>query len=62
MAAARLLGSSILVIEAGKTTAFVGSSGVGKLTLLALTTRLYDPTEGVVTIDGQDIRKLKKAE
>ncbi|BDD58375.1 hypothetical protein MAP00_003656 [Monascus purpureus] len=29
---------------------------------LALTTRLYDPTEGVVTIDGQDIRKLKKAE
>lgn len=50
------------MIEAGKTTAFVGSSGVGKLTLLALTTRLYDPTEGVVTIDGQDIRKLKKAE
>ncbi|KAL3469042.1 P-loop containing nucleoside triphosphate hydrolase protein [Aspergillus californicus] len=51
-----------LVIESGKTTAFVGSSGVGKSTLLALSTRLYDPTEGIVMIDGQDIRTLKRGE
>jgi ABC-type multidrug transport system fused ATPase/permease subunit len=51
-----------LVIESGKTTAFVGPSGVGKSTLLALATRIYDPKEGIVMIDGQDIRTLKKGE
>jgi len=47
-----------LVVEAGKTTALVGRSGSGKSTMLALVPRLYDPTEGKVEIDGQDIRDV----
>ncbi len=42
---------------AGKTTALVGPSGGGKSTLLNLILRLYDPNEGRVLIDGQDIGK-----
>lgn len=45
-----------LVAEAGKTTALVGRSGSGKSTMLALVPRLYDPSDGKVEIDGQDIR------
>lgn len=45
-----------LTFEAGKTTALVGPSGGGKSTILNLILRLYDPQEGVVRIDGQDIR------
>ena len=47
-----------LVAEAGKTTALVGRSGSGKSTMLALVPRLYDPSEGRVEIDGQDIRDV----
>lgn len=42
---------------AGKTTALVGPSGGGKSTLLNLILRLYDPNQGRVLIDGQDIGK-----
>lgn len=45
-----------LIFEAGKTSALVGPSGGGKSTILNLILRLYDPHEGNVTIDGQDIR------
>ena len=40
----------------GETIAFVGPSGAGKSTILNLIPRLYDPSEGVVRIDGQDLR------
>ncbi len=47
-----------LHIEPGKTFALVGASGAGKSTILSLILRLYDPTSGVVKIDGHDIRSI----
>jgi ATP-binding cassette subfamily B (MDR/TAP) protein 1 len=44
--------------EAGKLTAIVGLSGSGKSTIAGLITRLYDPTSGSITLDGQDIKDL----
>ncbi|KAJ3495517.1 hypothetical protein NLG97_g3341 [Lecanicillium saksenae] len=43
---------------AGKYTALVGLSGSGKSTVAGLTTRLYDPTQGTVTLDGRNLREL----
>ena len=51
-----------LVIEAGETAVLVGLNGAGKTTLIKLLTRLYDPTEGVVLLDGNDIRLYDTAE
>ena len=45
-----------LLIRPGETLVLVGLNGAGKTTLLKLLTRLYDPTEGVILLDGQDIR------
>lgn len=45
-------------IEAGKLTAFVGSSGSGKSTALQLLMRFYDPQQGDITIDGTPINEL----
>ncbi|KAM8981416.1 ATP-dependent translocase ABCB1-like isoform 2-T8 [Sarcophilus harrisii] len=47
-----------LKVYSGQTVALVGNSGCGKSTTVQLIQRLYDPTEGMVTIDGQDIRTL----
>lgn len=46
----------------GQMVAFVGSSGVGKTTLLSLLPRFYDPTSGAITLDGTDIRQIKLAD
>ncbi len=46
-----------LKIEKGKTVALVGQSGSGKSTLVDLLPRFYDVQEGVVTIDGIDVRE-----
>ncbi len=46
------------VAEPGKTTAIIGSTGCGKSTLVNLIPRLYDVTEGSITLDGQDIRNI----
>lgn len=45
-------------IPAGKSIALVGPSGSGKTTICSLLSRFYDVTDGRVTIDGNDVRKL----
>ena len=45
-------------ITAGKSIALVGPSGSGKTTICSLLPRFYDVTDGRVTIDGNDVRKL----
>ena len=47
-----------LGISSGKRVALVGPSGAGKSTLIKLLIRFFDPWEGRVTIDGQDIRNF----
>jgi subfamily B ATP-binding cassette protein MsbA len=48
-----------VTISPGQMVAFVGSSGVGKTTLLNLLPRFYDPTSGAIKLDDIDIRKVK---
>ncbi|MEE9375596.1 MAG: ABC transporter transmembrane domain-containing protein [Rhizobiaceae bacterium] len=51
-----------LSIKAGETVAVVGSSGAGKSTLFNLILRYYDPSQGMVTLDGVDISKAHPEE
>ena len=44
--------------EPGQTTAIIGSTGCGKSTLVNLIPRLYDVTDGSITLDGKDIRNI----
>lgn len=46
------------VIEPGQSVAFVGASGCGKTTLVKLLLGLLEPTEGVIRVGGEDLRKL----
>uniref|UniRef100_A0A669QYV9 ATP binding cassette subfamily B member 1 n=1 Tax=Phasianus colchicus TaxID=9054 RepID=A0A669QYV9_PHACC len=47
-----------LKIQCGQTVALVGSSGCGKSTTVQLIQRFYNPKEGTITIDGQDLKSL----
>jgi ATP-binding cassette subfamily B protein len=51
-----------LKLKKGHTYAFVGPTGGGKTTTASLMARLYDPTEGIVMLNGKDIRSYKSAE
>uniref|UniRef100_A0A672R8L5 Bile salt export pump n=1 Tax=Sinocyclocheilus grahami TaxID=75366 RepID=A0A672R8L5_SINGR len=54
----KILDQLNLQVKSGETTAFVGPSGAGKSTAVQLIQRFYDPKEGMVTLDGHDIRGL----
>ncbi|EKM58407.1 uncharacterized protein PHACADRAFT_252704 [Phanerochaete carnosa HHB-10118-sp] len=47
-----------IAFQAGKTAALVGASGSGKSTIISLVERFYDPLDGVVRLDGRDLRDL----
>jgi ATP-binding cassette subfamily B protein len=50
------------VARPGQTTAFIGSTGSGKSTIINLIPRFYDVTEGAVLVGGVDVRELSQAE
>nr|WP_082074884.1 ABC transporter ATP-binding protein [Martelella endophytica] len=57
----RLFENLNLSFPAGKTTALVGASGGGKSTIINLVMRLFDPDEGVITVNGMDLREISFA-
>jgi ATP-binding cassette, subfamily B, bacterial len=50
-----------LTIPAGKSLAIVGQNGAGKTTLAKLLCRMYDPTDGAISVDGVDLREFDVA-
>lgn len=58
----QILKNVSFTVKSGDTVAIVGPSGSGKSTLSRLLFRFYDPIEGAVLIDGQDLRDVKQAD
>lgn len=54
----KILDNFSAVFEQGKTTALVGPSGSGKSTIVQLIERFYDPEEGLVFVNGKDLKSL----
>jgi ATP-binding cassette subfamily B protein len=57
-----VLGQFDLFLPAGATVAVVGDNGAGKSTLVKLLCRFYEPSEGVITVDGIDLRRIDVGE
>ncbi|MDQ6910533.1 MAG: ABC transporter ATP-binding protein/permease [Actinomycetota bacterium] len=53
-----VLGEFDLFLPAGATVAVVGDNGAGKSTLVKLLCRFYEPSKGVITVDGTDLRRI----
>ena len=58
----KVLNNVNITVRPGEKIALVGHNGAGKSTLVKLILRLYDPTEGVITLNGSDIKSLKLKE
>ncbi len=58
----RALDQASITVEPGQCAALVGPSGAGKSTLVSLLLRFHDPREGVVLVDGQDVRRYRVAD
>lgn len=54
----KVLDDFTATFEEGKTTAIVGASGSGKSTIIQLIERFYDPENGEITVDGEDIKSF----
>jgi ATP-binding cassette subfamily B protein len=57
----KVLDGISLNVRRGETVALVGANGSGKTTLIKLLCRLYDPTDGVIRLDGMDLREFDTA-
>ncbi|ANE03592.1 ABC transporter ATP-binding protein [Corynebacterium crudilactis] len=57
-----VLNSVSFQVKPGSTTAIIGSTGAGKSTLIGLVPRLFDATEGVITVDGTNVRDFEPLE
>ncbi|QZY54421.1 ABC transporter ATP-binding protein [Crassaminicella profunda] len=57
-----VLSNITFTAKPGKTTAFIGSTGSGKTTLINMITRFYDATNGKILVDGTDIREVPQRE
>jgi len=57
-AAEPVISGITFTMEPGQTTAIIGATGAGKTTLVNLVPRLYDATEGTVSLDGVDVRDI----
>lgn len=60
-AAADVLSDISFTIKKGETFAIIGATGSGKSSLIQLIPRLYDATEGTVSVDGTDVRQYREA-
>ncbi len=58
-ASAQAVHEVTLSVPAGQMVVFLGPSGSGKTTLLKMTNRLIEPSEGTISLDGQDIRQVE---
>ena len=60
--AEKVLNNISLKIPAGQSVALVGPSGAGKSTFVNLVPRFFDPQEGIIKVDGHDLRSVKQAD